>query len=104
MRERSVEHRFAVLARQHGGWAAKWVSPGVAGVPDRILFLPDGRMFLVELKQPGGRTHGTQPAIHHKLERLGHQVHVVSDPDLFFRQVVDGAGDGAVGVGDGPEP
>ena len=104
MRERSVEHRFAVLARQHGGWAAKWVSPGVAGVPDRILFLPDGRMCLVELKQPGGRTHGTQPAIHHKLERLGHHVHVVSDPDLFFRQFVDGAGDWSVGVGDGPEP
>ncbi len=99
-----MEHRFTMLARQPGGWAAKWVSPGGAGVPDRILCLPDGRMFLVELTPPGGRTHGPHPAIHPQRARLGPPVPGGSDPDLFFRQFVDGAGDGSTGVGDGPEP
>lgn len=94
-REQGVEARFCHLARLHGGYAFKWVSPGVSGVPDRILFLPDGRIYLVELKRPGGHTHGTQPAIHRKLTRLGHPVYVVSDPDRFFRHIVDGEGDGA---------
>ena len=48
-RERTVERRFRELAARRGGVAFKWESPGVAGVPDRILLLPRGRMFLVEL-------------------------------------------------------
>ena len=44
-RERTVERRFRELAARHGGVAFKWESPGVAGVPDRILLLPGGRMF-----------------------------------------------------------
>lgn len=89
-RERTVERRFRELAAQHGGVAFKWESPGVAGVPDRILLLPGGRMFLVELKRPGGRPRPIQRAMHARLERLGFPVHVVDDADRFFADVVDG--------------
>ena len=89
-RERTVERRFRELAARHGGMAFKWESPGVAGVPDRILLLPGGRMFLVELKRPGGRPRPIQEAMHARLERLGFPVHVVDDADEFYRTVVDG--------------
>lgn len=89
-RERTVERRFRELAARHGGVAFKWESPGVAGVPDRILLLPGGRMFLVELKRPGGRPRPIQEAMHARLERLGFPVHVVDDADRFFADVVDG--------------
>lgn len=89
-RERTVERRFRELAARHGGVAFKWESPGVAGVPDRILLLPGGRMFLVELKRPGGRPRPIQRAMHARLERLGFPVHVVDDADMFYRTVVDG--------------
>lgn len=88
-RERTVERRFRELAARHGGVAFKWESPGVAGVPDRILLLPGGRMFLVELKRPGGRPRPIQKAMHARLERLGFPVHVVDDADRFFADVVD---------------
>lgn len=88
-RERTVERRFRELAARHGGVAFKWESPGVAGVPDRILLLPGGRMFLVELKRPGGRPRPIQEAMHARLERLGFPVHVVDDADRFFADVVD---------------
>lgn len=89
IREHDVETRFCRLARRHGGHAYKWVSPGATGVPDRILFLPDGRIYLVELKRPGGRLHDTQPAVHRQLERYGQHVYVVDDADRFFHDIVD---------------
>lgn len=89
IREHDVETRFCRLVRRHGGHAYKWVSPGVTGVPDRILFLPDGRIYLVELKRPGGRLHDTQPAVHRQLERYGQHVYVVDDADRFFHDIVD---------------
>ena len=55
VRENTVERRFNLLARRHGGLSLKWVSPGRLGVPDRLLFMPGGRLYLVELKRPGGR-------------------------------------------------
>lgn len=97
VRERDVERRLGMLAARRGGWSVKWVAPGVMGVPDRLVFLPDGRLFFVEVKQPGGVTHGAQPLIHQRLTRLGWPVHVVDDADRFFHDVVDADGAG-VGV------
>ncbi|RSX49862.1 VRR-NUC domain-containing protein [Bifidobacterium castoris] len=91
MRERDVERRLGVLAARRGGWSVKWSAPGTAGVPDRLVFLPDGRLFMVEVKRPGGRVHDVQPAIHRRLARLGWPVHVVDDADRFFHDVVDAA-------------
>lgn len=88
MMERDVERRLCELARKHGGFALKWTSPGTLGVPDRIVFLPGGRFYLVELKRPGGRARASQKALHRKLERLGFQVHVVDDADAFFERIL----------------
>lgn len=44
MMERDVERRLVELARRHGGVALKWTSPGTLGVPDRLLFMPNGRL------------------------------------------------------------
>ena len=35
------------------GLCLKWVSPGFTGVPDRIVILPNGKIFFVEVKRPG---------------------------------------------------
>ena len=82
-----MERRLCELARRRGGWALKWVSPGRVGVPDRLVFMPGGRLYLVELKAPGERPRPSQLAVHGRLAALGFPVHVVDDADAFFRMV-----------------
>jgi len=36
-----------------GGMAVKFTSPGLDGVPDRIVLLPGRKIAFVELKAPG---------------------------------------------------
>ena len=40
MREKDVERKLVRAARDSGGMALKFVSPGMAGVPDRLVQLP----------------------------------------------------------------
>ncbi|KAA8825363.1 VRR-NUC domain-containing protein [Bifidobacterium myosotis] len=100
LREDAVERRFDRLALAHGGLALKWTSPGRIGVPDRLLFMPGGRLYMVELKRPGGRPRPSQLALHAKLERRGFHVWVVDDPDAFYAMIAD-ASDGHGGDDDG---
>lgn len=54
----------------------KFTSPGMVGVPDRIVVDPAG-IFFVEVKAPGKKPRPSQLAVHRKLEKLGHKVWVV---------------------------
>ena len=46
MRESTVEKYLCKRIKEKKGLAMKLVSPGLAGVPDRIVLLPGGRLFL----------------------------------------------------------
>ena len=73
MRESAVEKYAVEKIRGVGGRAFKWVSPGIAGVPDRICVFPEGRIIFVEFKRPGlsdGRSP-RQKKITLVLEKLG---------------------------------
>lgn len=60
MSEKDIEQYLVKQAKAAGGKAYKWVSPGNAGVPDRIVMLPGGRVAFVELKAPGGKPTALQ--------------------------------------------
>lgn len=53
IRESALESMLVRKVKEHGGFALKWVSPGNAGVPDRIVILPNGQTVYVEMKAPG---------------------------------------------------
>ena len=53
MRERDVEQNLVQAVRRTGGIAPKFVSPGLNGVPDRLVLFPGGKIAFVELKAPG---------------------------------------------------
>jgi hypothetical protein len=76
------------------GKAYKWVSPGNTGVPDRIVFLPGGRIFLVELKALGRKQTPAQFARQAELIVLGATVYGCVDTkakvDAFMAEVSNG--------------
>lgn len=74
MREGALERSCCRLAAARGCWAVKlW--PTVAGLPDRLILLPNGRAWFVEFKAPGaGRVSPQQRAAAARLNRLGYLV------------------------------
>ena len=54
MRESEIEKILVQEVAAAGGRAYKFVSPGNDGVPDRIVVLPKGRVYFVELKTDTG--------------------------------------------------
>ncbi|EKA7759821.1 VRR-NUC domain-containing protein, partial [Listeria innocua] len=48
MQEKYIEKKLVAAVKDMGGIALKFVSPGVDGVPDRIVLLPMGRMAFIE--------------------------------------------------------
>lgn len=46
MLESTVERHLREEAKKRNGLALKFVSPGMNGVPDRIVLMPDGKWHL----------------------------------------------------------
>ena len=77
--EKDIERRLRVLVERHDGLCLKWVCPGWAGVPDRIVLLPGGRVVFVELKQPNGRLGALQKWWRDQLRQFGFKCWVIWD-------------------------
>ena len=67
MKESELERVFVNEVRRLGGEAFKWVSPGNNGVPDRIVMLPTGEIYFIELKAWDGTLRPVQTKM---LERI----------------------------------
>jgi hypothetical protein len=87
MREKEVEQYLVKKVKEIGGKAFKFVSPGNAGVPDRMVCLPGGRIFFVELKAPGGKTTALQDLQIKKLYDLGFNVMVTDNKETIDRLI-----------------
>ena len=81
MRERTLERKLVEAVTRVGGLALKFVSPGMAGVPDRLLLFPEGKIAFVETKAPGKHPTGLQRLRHEQLRNLGFRVYVVDSID-----------------------
>ena len=81
MLEKEIEKKFALAVKRAGGIAPKFVSPGFAGMPDRLVLLPDGVIAFAELKAPGQKPRPLQEARHRLLRRLGFRVYVIDSED-----------------------
>ena len=72
MLEKFLEQKLVRRVKVAGGMCLKWSSPGAAGVPDRIVLLPGGRVVFVEMKRPkGGRLSKLQKWWASELTDLG---------------------------------
>lgn len=70
MKESTIEKYFVAQVKAIGGMAYKFTSPAHRGVADRVVCLPDGSTWFVELKAPGGRLSELQKIFAKDMERL----------------------------------
>lgn len=77
MQESKIEKRLKKQIELIGGKALKFVSPGVTGVPDRIVLLPHGKIIFVELKAPGKELRAIQEYRTKELRALGFDVRCI---------------------------
>ena len=77
MLERTIEKKLREAVKKTGGIALKFVSPSYAGMPDRLLLFPDGKVVFAELKAPKKKPRALQEARHKLLRSLGFRVYVI---------------------------
>lgn len=77
MLEKEVEKYLVREIKKLGGVSFKFISPGNAGVPDRIVMLPNGRVVFVELKTDKGKLTKLQEVQIKKISNLGADARVL---------------------------
>jgi hypothetical protein len=70
MKESTIEKHLVTQVKALGGMAYKFTSPAHRGVADRVVCLPDGQTWFVELKAPGGRLSELQKIFQSDMARM----------------------------------
>ena len=81
MREKTIERKLVNAVKNMGGIAPKFVSPGLDGMPDRLVLLPEGKIAFVEVKAPSKQPRPLQIARHRLLRQLGFNVFIVDNAE-----------------------
>jgi len=76
--ESQLERKFCEKIKKLGGMALKFISPGRAGVPDRIVLMPEEKIYFVEMKSEVGNTSIIQEYVFKKFSELGFKVHIIN--------------------------
>lgn len=76
--EKTFENRLPGHVKKLGGVAIKFWSNVFTGMPDRMVLMPGGRIYFVELKSEGQYLKKNQKPRCRMLRRLGFMVWVIS--------------------------
>ncbi|MGI6746844.1 MAG: VRR-NUC domain-containing protein [Anaerovoracaceae bacterium] len=81
MTEKYIEQKLMAAVKDMGGIAFKFTTPGINGVPDRLVLLPHGKIAFIELKAPGRKMRPLQVRRKRQLERLGFLVYCIDSAE-----------------------
>lgn len=88
--EKEVERYLRKQVKERlGGMALKFVSPGMNGVPDRIILMPGARICFVETKAPGEKLRKLQRYVCGLIVNLGFPVYRIDTKakvDAFIQE------------------
>jgi len=90
--EREIESFLRESINKIGGRCLKWVSPGTAGVPDRIV-LYNGKVYFIEVKRPGGTLSKLQQQFGNYLVTNGFNYYIIMskyDVEFFINALTKG--------------
>lgn len=80
MSEKEIENYLVKRVKKLGGLCFKFISPGNAGVPDRIV-IKDGKLIFIELKATGKKVRALQQLQIDKLLKHEQIVYVTDSKD-----------------------
>lgn len=83
--EKLIEKRLRERIKQMGGIALKLEGQHFTGLPDRMVLMPEGKIYFVELKSTGDKPRKRQLLVHQQLRDLGFSVDVIDDIDGLVR-------------------
>ena len=81
LREKTIEASLVGEVKRRGGMCPKFTSPGMDGMPDRLVLLQHGRFGFVEVKAPGKKPRPLQVYIHSQLRKLGFKTFVLDEKE-----------------------
>lgn len=79
--EKATERKLCEEVNKLGGWAIKLLATQVTGLPDRLILLPGGRVYFVELKSYGKKPTKIQEIVHNKIRALGFDVLIIDSKE-----------------------
>lgn len=91
MNEKLIERKLRESVKKLGGLAIKFFVLSFTGFPDRIVLMPGGRIWFVELKSTGKKPKGRQPIVIQMLQKLGFEVWVIDSQyllDNFLNEII----------------
>lgn len=83
MRESDIERKLKTKVEKLGAKVLKLTSPGMNGMPDRLVLVPGGRTYFVELKAPGKKLRPLQQKRFDELRQLGFDVRMIDSEHLI---------------------
>ncbi|MFY9282849.1 MAG: VRR-NUC domain-containing protein [Miniphocaeibacter sp.] len=93
MQEKLIEQKLVKEIKKLGGLCPKFVSPGFAGMPDRLVLLPKGKIAFVEVKSKRLNPRPLQVSRHKLLRNLGFKVYVLDDEkeiQIIIQNIIGG--------------
>lgn len=83
MKEKTLEKNLRELVKRLGGIALKFFCMSFTGIPDRLVLMPGGRLWFVEVKSTGVKPSKRQEFVHTWLRKLGFEVWVIDTQELL---------------------
>lgn len=82
--EKKIEYKLRDKVKALGGLALKLIASGFTGMPDRLVLMPGGFVYFVELKNGNrGMLSARQIVVHKLLAKLGFRVWIVKDEETL---------------------
>lgn len=79
LKESDIEKTLVKKVKAINGLCIKLTSPSMAGLPDRMIFLPNGRFAFVELKANGKKARPLQVKRMNDFRKFGFKCYVIDD-------------------------
>ena len=79
--EKNIERYLVARVYDLGGHALKYTNPYETGYPDRLVLLPEGKLFWVELKSHGQKPRKLQEKRMAELRELGQRVYTADSKE-----------------------